>query len=303
MLVLGARALTARLALGALLHCRPCVGGAGGCGCHQELCDHRAALRCGAPPGAPGLLTLCTLCSPPLLTATTASEPWESTDPRPSMGPEQGKCCWAEPAVPAVCAAPAAQFNDRPILEYITHQRRLMPGLATAYAMHLALQHVKVRYWCPFSVMLAVRCRSYVGRISRAQAREQQWQPTLVGQGVTAVAGGLALRRACCTSLPCYLQRLGLQGGAESAKRLHVMSSGFKAAATWNRQAIQQDCRECCGGGHVWHVVVGTRGSCCWQGRHRRRGAAELAHRTCCLYPAGVLQAWGSWRPTRSGPP
>ena len=36
------------------------------------------------------------------------------------------------------------QFNDRPILEYITHQRRLLPALGTAYALHLALQTVKV---------------------------------------------------------------------------------------------------------------------------------------------------------------
>ena len=33
-----------------------------------------------------------------------------------------------------------------------------------------------------------------------------------------------------------------------NAKAVHVLSSGLKAAATWNRVEILQDCRECCGG-------------------------------------------------------
>ena len=33
-----------------------------------------------------------------------------------------------------------------------------------------------------------------------------------------------------------------------NAKRVHVLSSGLKAAATWHRVRILQDCRECCGG-------------------------------------------------------
>lgn len=37
------------------------------------------------------------------------------------------------------------QFGDKLILEYLTHQRRLMPALATVYAMHLAVLQVKVR--------------------------------------------------------------------------------------------------------------------------------------------------------------
>ncbi|GAB4820084.1 hypothetical protein N2152v2_007130 [Parachlorella kessleri] len=82
-------------------------------------------------------------------------------------------------------AASRPQFGDRLILDYITHQRRLLPGLATAYAMHLGILQIK----------------------------------------------GLAV-----------------QGGADAGKRLHVLSSGYKAAATWNRGAILQDCREACGG-------------------------------------------------------
>lgn len=77
------------------------------------------------------------------------------------------------------------QFGDRPIMDYVTHQRRLYPALATAYALHLSM----------------------------------------VG-----------------------LKSLVLQGGAEAGKQVHVVSSGLKAAATWHRVAVLQDCRECCGG-------------------------------------------------------
>lgn len=34
----------------------------------------------------------------------------------------------------------------------------------------------------------------------------------------------------------------------QDAKLIHVMSSGLKAAATWSRVEILQNCRECCGG-------------------------------------------------------
>jgi acyl-CoA oxidase len=77
------------------------------------------------------------------------------------------------------------QFGDKPIMAYITHQRRLLPALATTYAMHLS--------------MLALK-------------------QTALGQG------------------------------GEAAKRVHVDSSGLKAAATWHRVRILQDARECCGG-------------------------------------------------------
>jgi hypothetical protein len=36
------------------------------------------------------------------------------------------------------------QFGNKLILEYLTHQRRLMPGLATAFAMHLGMVQIKV---------------------------------------------------------------------------------------------------------------------------------------------------------------
>lgn len=41
---------------------------------------------------------------------------------------------------------------------------------------------------------------------------------------------------------------LALEQGAEAMKQVHILSSGLKAAATWHRTRILQDCRECCGG-------------------------------------------------------
>lgn len=35
------------------------------------------------------------------------------------------------------------QFGDKPIMEYLTHQRRLLPALAQTYALHLALGTLK----------------------------------------------------------------------------------------------------------------------------------------------------------------
>lgn len=79
------------------------------------------------------------------------------------------------------------QFGAIPVMSYLTHQRRLLPALATTYAMQLSMIRVK----------------------------------------------NLAIKAA---------------SSADAAKQVHIMSSGLKAAATWHRVAILQDCRECCGG-------------------------------------------------------
>ena len=52
----------------------------------------------------------------------------------------------------------------------------------------------------------------------------------------------------CSSGLPVSPLPGWLQGGAEAGKQVHIMSSGLKAAATWHRVRILQDCRECCGG-------------------------------------------------------
>eukprot|EP00798_Chlamydomonas_sp_ICE-L_P021823 gene21823-28849_t len=36
------------------------------------------------------------------------------------------------------------QFGDTPIMAYVTHQKRLLPGLANTYALHLAMASLKV---------------------------------------------------------------------------------------------------------------------------------------------------------------
>ena len=41
------------------------------------------------------------------------------------------------------CARP--QFNGKVVMSYLTHQRRLLPALATTYAMHLLGLRLKVR--------------------------------------------------------------------------------------------------------------------------------------------------------------
>lgn len=82
-------------------------------------------------------------------------------------------------------SAKRPQFGDRLVLDYLTHQRRLFPALATTYAMHLAMLRLK---------------------------------------------------------------DIVVKGGPEAGKQVHVVSSGLKAAATWHRVRILQDCRECCGG-------------------------------------------------------
>ena len=41
-------------------------------------------------------------------------------------------------------SAQRPQFGGKLILEYLTHQRRLFPALATTYAMHIAMTRLKV---------------------------------------------------------------------------------------------------------------------------------------------------------------
>ncbi len=53
------------------------------------------------------------------------------------------------------CARP--QFNGKRIMEYLTHQRRLLPALATTYAMQLQSLRLKVPPRCCSIVPLALR--------------------------------------------------------------------------------------------------------------------------------------------------
>eukprot|EP00882_Tetradesmus_deserticola_P012097 GHRQ01012816.1.p1 GENE.GHRQ01012816.1~~GHRQ01012816.1.p1 ORF type:complete len:645 (+),score=319.12 GHRQ01012816.1:546-2480(+) len=82
-------------------------------------------------------------------------------------------------------AADRPQFGSKLIGDYLTHQRRLLPGLAVTYALQLGMKQLKV-----------------------AAFDSPRPDPKLV----------------------------------------HVLSSGLKAAATWSRVEVLQQCRECCGG-------------------------------------------------------
>jgi alkylation response protein AidB-like acyl-CoA dehydrogenase len=55
-------------------------------------------------------------------------------------------------AIRYACMRP--QFENKLIITYLTHQRRLLPGLATTYALQLALLRVKVRF-LPYDCLLS----------------------------------------------------------------------------------------------------------------------------------------------------
>ncbi len=44
------------------------------------------------------------------------------------------------------------------------------------------------------------------------------------------------------------MQHVAAKRRPQDGKLVHVESSGLKAAATWHRIEILQNCRECCGG-------------------------------------------------------
>ena len=46
----------------------------------------------------------------------------------------------------------------------------------------------------------------------------------------------------------CNAQHVAAKRRPQDGKLVHVESSGLKAAATWHRIEILQNCRECCGG-------------------------------------------------------
>lgn len=57
-----------------------------------------------------------------------------------------------------------------------------------------------------------------------------------------------ALATTYALQLSMVTLKTAAASGAKDAKRVHQESSGLKAAATWHRQRILQDCREACGG-------------------------------------------------------
>ena len=81
-------------------------------------------------------------------------------------------------------SAQRPQFGGKLILEYLTHQRRLFPALATTYAMHIAMTRLKVLppgRPCP----APHRTAPHVSRTGHAITRRngQSWYPIDVGPG------------------------------------------------------------------------------------------------------------------------
>lgn len=101
-------------------------------------------------------------------------------------------------------SADRPQFGGRPVLTYLTHQRRLVPCVAATYALHLGMGALKV-----------------------------------IAFGPEAGAGGAAEAAGGKAAAPLV---------KPDPKLVHVLSSGLKAAATWQRVESLQHARECCGG-------------------------------------------------------
>jgi alkylation response protein AidB-like acyl-CoA dehydrogenase len=158
-------------------------------------------------------------------------------------------------------SASRPQFGDRPILAYITQQRRLFGGLATTYAMHLAmlaLKQIAVQVGGRAAAAAEETCCStarlpFTAAFRRSTGgcyQRRAWDPAPRRRLIAWLAAGELSRpkpelklRATPATVCCLFQ-----GGPEAGKRVHVVSSGLKAAATWHRKTVLNHCRECCGG-------------------------------------------------------
>ncbi len=103
------------------------------------------------------------------------------------------------------CARP--QFQGKRIMEYLTHQRRLLPALATTYAMQLQSLRLKV----PAGVQLVSCLRSVVyqdneracnGHRDQLLLSGAQEKPLFRGSPFFSIAVPLRLAESC-TTLKC----------------------------------------------------------------------------------------------------
>ena len=93
------------------------------------------------------------------------------------------------------CARP--QFQGKRIMEYLTHQRRLLPALATTYAMQIQSLRLKVR-WAPSRpVAYLAHPRSVKG--VEALSRVTLCVPRLTDRLHDWLHQGTALACRCCT--------------------------------------------------------------------------------------------------------
>lgn len=150
------------------------------------------------------------------------------------------------------------QFGDKLIMDYLSHQRRLLPGLAATYALQLGLKQLKVHRVCVCVVF------GGWGAICEISA----FDGLFVFLVWCAMASAYCFFLNLLTSFSLCLLRLFLHfpyytaaiypsqqqniafAAQPDAKQVHVLSSGLKAAATWTRVEVLQNCR--CG----MHVAV-----------------------------------------------
>ena len=122
------------------------------------------------------------------------------------------------------------------VLDYRTHQRRLMPALAKTYALHFAQQELTAKFDAVFS-----------GRAAEAAGRAAE-------VAETAEAAGRATDGNGATAVPSTAQApsSGTPQAADAPDRdrreLESLAAGMKAATSWHAVSTIQTCRECCGG-------------------------------------------------------
>jgi len=106
------------------------------------------------------------------------------------------------------------------ILDYRTHQRRLMPALAKTYALHFAQQELSAKFDAVFS-----------------------------GRAADEADGG---ENGAEVPPNAEAPRTGTRQAADAPDRdrreLESLAAGMKAATSWHAIETIQTCRECCGG-------------------------------------------------------
>ncbi|HWF74673.1 MAG TPA: acyl-CoA dehydrogenase [Solirubrobacteraceae bacterium] len=117
------------------------------------------------------------------------------------------------------------------VLDYRTHQRRLMPALAKTYALHFAQQELTSKFHAVFS----------------GGAPESDPAAAAAGADASATAPAGADPAASVDA-----ERDGAQQAADAPDRdrreLESLAAAMKATTSWHAVHTIQTCRECCGG-------------------------------------------------------
>jgi acyl-CoA oxidase len=114
------------------------------------------------------------------------------------------------------------------VLDYRTHQRRLMPALAKTYALHFAQQELTAKFHQVFSG----------GTVAP-------------GAGATAVRAAEAARdgtRPAAAETPGEGARQAADAPDRDRRELESLAAAMKATTSWHAIHTIQTCRECCGG-------------------------------------------------------